>query len=1015
MQGLGRGLRRPLAKGRLATSLMVGTALAVMAGPALSQSAAPSQDAAADADAQQLDEIVVTGIRASLQNALSQKRTANNLIEVIEAEDIGKLPDQNLAEVLENVTGVQITREAGVGRGVQIRGTDANRVEINGVSTVGSGSGRSGISFDDLAASMISSVQVVKVPEAKTIEGSVGGTINLRTIRPLDLTEPLLAVRAQAEYSDLSETTTPRYSGTMGRRWDTSIGKIGLVGSFSYAEQDVAAFRPRVDRDAVVTPDSGRASAQPFPFLRVQFFNQDYDRFEYETKNFSGSAEWKPLGNLRFYFDATLNDQQRAEQSSTVQISTISDNGVVDNTTNTAFETVNLGSVRGPNGSTQLGSVQAALAGVILPRSNGNLAPYLRTTSDTGSRLTESRVFAFGGDWHGERLSVSGQISRSTSDSVLPSFNTTLEFVNPNGPQPVRGVSLANGVPIEFDLRDGTLQFGLAQGQTSTPTSAQLLDPANYRLHQVAQGRSVRENEENAVRLDLSYDMEGVLPFVTSVDGGLRWNETSALNDNVTGTTNFTNITTSFFRPSADRFADFVIAGPNNFNAADGRRLYFSDFLMLDGARAFGDPAGTLAALNAAIAASNAANGAAIPQIGAPTSQASAFFKIAEETRTAYLQANFEADAFGMPLRGNAGVRYVSTELTSRGNTVATGSTSNEAVNQSDYAYWLPRFNLVAEPRKDVVIRAGVARDIRRPDFNTLSSSVTFATSENTAVNRGNPSLQPETVLSFDLSGEYYFAPSSLVSLGVFHKVRENLFASVTESPPDNAVNGVVNRSRDPSCPGGGIYNPIAVINVNNPAKGQNGICVPLTSTFNVEGETTQTGVEAALQYDMSQWEDRLGWASGFGFIGNFTYQKTGGNVASYRTLGLTRNTARDLGFNPAPQDRVELENLSKYAYNATIFYEWAGLSARARYTWRSHFTNTEAFTSAFDVPRISGARGQLNASVNYEITPWATVGLEGINLTREDANEYCINDGALLCYNGLTDRRIVAGLSLRF
>ncbi|MNX37296.1 Colicin I receptor precursor [compost metagenome] len=995
---------------RLTTILLTTTAM-MIAAPAFAQSVEAGQDEAAT----QVDEIVVTGIRASLQNALSQKRKADNLVEVIEAEDIGKLPDQNLAEVLENVTGIQITREAGVGRGVQIRGTDANRVEINGVSTVGSGSGRSGISFDDLAASMISSVEVIKVPEAKTIEGSVGGTINLRTIRPLDLKEPLIAFRAQSEYSDLSDTLTPRYSGTMGKRWDTDFGQFGLVGSFSYAEQDVAAFRPRVDRDAVVTPTSGRASAEAFPFLRIQFFNQDLDNFEYETKNFAGSAEWKPRDNLKFYFDVTLNDQQRAEQSSTVQISTVSDNGVVDNTTNTSFETVNLGKVQGPNGVIDLGSVQAAQSGIILPRTNGNLAPYLRTTSDTGSRLTESQVFALGGEWHHDRLSVSGQASLSTSDSVLPSFNTTLEFVNPNGPQPVQGVSLANGVPIEFDLRGGTLQFGIAQGQASTPSAAQLLDPANYRLQQVAQGRSVRENEEKALRLDVSYATDGILPFITSIDAGLRWNETSALNDNVTGTTNFTNVTSSFFRPSGDRFSGLLTAGPNNFNAADDRRLYFSDFLIIDGARAFRDPAGTLAGFNAAIAASNAANGSNIPLIGAPTSQASAFFEIIEDTSTAYFQANFDTEAFGVPVRGNAGVRYVSTDLSSVGNTVATGGISTREVHDTSYEFWLPRFNLVAEPREDVIVRAGVARDIRRPDFNRLSSSVTFATSENTAVNRGNPNLLPETVLSFDLSAEYYFAPSSLISLGVFHKVRDNLFANVTESPPDNAVDGVVNRSRDQSCPGGGIYNPIAVINVNNPAKGQTGICVPLTSTFNVDGETTQTGVEAAFQYDLSQWEDRLGWASGFGFIGNFTYQKTGGNVASYRTIGLTRNTTRDLGFNPLPQDLVELENLSKYSYNATLFYERGGLSARMRYTWRSDFINTEAFTSAFDVPRVSDDRGQLNASINYEFNRWASVGIEAINLTREDANEYCINDDALLCYNGLTDRRIVAGLNIRF
>lgn len=108
------------------------------------------------------DFIVVQGIRGSLGSALNEKRQAPNLVEVIKAEDIGKLPDQNLAEVLENITGVQITREAGVGKGVQIRGTNANRTEINGVSTVGSGSGRSGISFEDVSADSICEVNSEK-------------------------------------------------------------------------------------------------------------------------------------------------------------------------------------------------------------------------------------------------------------------------------------------------------------------------------------------------------------------------------------------------------------------------------------------------------------------------------------------------------------------------------------------------------------------------------------------------------------------------------------------------------------------------------------------------------------------------------------------------------------------------------------------------------------------------------------------------------------------------------------
>ncbi|MDX1554548.1 MAG: TonB-dependent receptor plug domain-containing protein, partial [Xanthomonadales bacterium] len=91
-----------------------------------------------------LEEVIVTGsIRQSVATSINTKRFSDNLVEAIYSEDIGKLPDQNLAEVMENITGVQITRTAGVGTGVQIRGTNANRVEINGVSTVGSGAGRS--------------------------------------------------------------------------------------------------------------------------------------------------------------------------------------------------------------------------------------------------------------------------------------------------------------------------------------------------------------------------------------------------------------------------------------------------------------------------------------------------------------------------------------------------------------------------------------------------------------------------------------------------------------------------------------------------------------------------------------------------------------------------------------------------------------------------------------------------------------------------------------------------------
>lgn len=1024
--GAGRGAAN---NARLLARYLAGTAFSalVLPGAAYAQGHDPSvvddgpgvvesvvQDKLSNAE--EGEAIVVTGIRGSLQSALAEKRSSDNLVEIIQAEDIGKLPDQNLAEVLENVTGIQITREAGVGAAVQIRGTDENRTEINGVSTVGSGAGRGGISFEDLPAALISSLEVTKVPEARTIEGSVGGTINLRTLRPLELRDRLLSLRVQGEYSDLAGSFLPRISGTVGDNWSTGIGDIGVVLSGSYARSDVSAFRPRVDRDAVVTPTSGRASAESFPFLRAQFFDQDNDNFEYETLNFVGSLEWKPADNLRFYFDGIYNDQTRAQESTRVQISGVSANGVVDNTTNTAFETINLGILDGPNGRVDLGSVQATLAGVLRPNSSGALDPNLRTDSNTGSRVTDSRVYRLGGEWETGRLTIRAEGAISTSDTTNADFSTTLDFINPNH-LPVSAASIDNGVPIEWDLRNGTLQFGIAQGLTTTPTREHLLDPANYALRQVNQSLGMVENKEIAGRLDFSYDLMEAWPFIVSIDAGYRYNKTSSLNDSNVRNVGLTNAA-AINRPRANLFSDIMVPGPDNFDRADGRRLFIKDFLVIDPARSFSDPAAILASLNAAITANNAATtGPDIALLTTPTQQVAAFFDITEETHALYGQANFDGTDIGLPVRGNLGLRYVKTNVSSLGNTQTAGSNVvTPVVHDSSYEFFLPRFNLVIEPTRDFLIRTGVSRDINRPDFDDLSTSVSFGTGPNTPVPVGNPDLVPESVWSFDISGEWYFAPSGFVALGFFHKTRTNLFSEVRIDPfPARDANGGLAIDITSPCEQGGIFNPIADRNINNVMNPGTGICVPVTTVVNGEGNTTQTGIEAAVQYDLSRLEHALGFASGFGFIGNYTYQTTGGSAqnfpSNFRTADGPQGAFTALGI--VAQDRITLPNLSRHSYNLTLYYQKYGLSARARYTWRSSYISTDSFF--FGLPRVNGARGQLNASVNYDVTDNINVGVEGINLMGSDANQFCVNNEALLCFQGLTDRRITAGVSVKF
>ncbi|MEP2101940.1 MAG: TonB-dependent receptor [Parasphingorhabdus sp.] len=982
-------------------ALLGSTAIMMLASPAYAQDTATQESGAAVASDANENVIIVSGIRSSLASALAEKREASSLVEVIQAEDIGKLPDQNLAEVLENVTGVQITRRAGVGSGVQIRGTDDNRVEINGVGTVGSGTGRGGISFEDINAAIISSVEVTKAPEAKTTEGSVGGTINLRTIRPLDLTDRVMSFRAQGEYSELSDSIKPRFSASFGDSWSTGMGEIGIVLSGSYTQQEATSFRPRVDRDTLIAQGSGVTSTgapgPDFDYIGIQFLNQELENFEYDTINFAGTLEWAPNDNLKFFFDAIVNDQERRQDSSRIQgsgVSSLRFNNVPD-----SFETVNYGTLDGVN----LGSIQAALTGVIEP----NLArddddPNLRFSSDTGARVTDSQVYRFGGEWESGRFSMQAEASRSTSNTRNPNLSTTLNFINPNPLTPLDGTSNDNSVPFRYDLTGGALTFGVNFDSPFAPTVDQLLDPNNTVLDAITASNNRTENAENAARLDMSLELEDLTGFITSVDWGYRYNKASSLFDQIRSTFGTGAIANS---PNGSLFSELIVQGPSNFGDFDGRALAFRNFLVVDPDRAFSDPEGTLDILQAALATTNGS-------IDDPVSNPAAFFDIDETTNAVYGQANFE---FG-PVRGNIGLRYVSTKVNSRGNTVAAGVVT-PVTSSGSYQEWLPRVNLVADVTDDIVIRASYGEDLLRPDFNDLSLSVSFPTGPNNAVSLGNPNLAPETVQSFDASVSWYFAPASVLSVGFFHKKRDSLFVTQVE---DVAIDANGFRDITDPCEGGGIFNPLPDRNVLSNIPG-NGLCVPLQTIINDTASTKQTGVEVAFQYDLSQFEDTLGFASGFGIIANYTYQKFSGgeatNSASTRGAAILASSS---GL-PGPFTRVQgLLDFSPHAYNATLYYEKYGISARARYTWRDSFRTLDtaagaSLNSTLGFPTVTESRGQLNASVTYDVTDYLNIGVEGVNLTKSKIEQSCVNSGAQLCFQGLPDRRITFGATLSF
>ena len=1026
---------------------------AVLAG-AISLAIAPATFAQDD---EPIEEIVIVGIRSSLQSALNEKRASDNLVEVIQTEDIGKLPDQNLAEVLENIPGVQITREAGVGTGVQIRGTGSNITLMNGVATVGSGNGRTGIDFEDVDASIISAVEVTKAPMAKTIEGALGGVINLRTIRPLDLTESLASFRIQLEDSNLSdESAAPRFSGAWGDSWDTDAGEFGVVISGSHTESDVSHFRPRTDRDNLticvdpsdptfVAPSTcAGAPAGTTHFLGAQFLNQVLTNQEYTTQNLATSFEWAPSDRSKWYFDAIFNDQERREEGHRAQASNISrlqgnsDNSVDalgnptpgDNANFTAFRTYNLGTLLGSNGVQDLGSATLVTQGTFTPFqeestlfSDGRGAPFLRSSSDGSSRLTDSKMFRLGNEFViSDNFFGSAEVSRVTSDSVEANLDYTMNFINPNSYISTNGNFLLdgvtpdrrdeNGVPLIFNL-DGNIAWDINYDDPFAPTREQLLDPSNYVNDSGEYRYNTRDNEDTTVRADFSYDLEW--KSISSVDFGVRHNiRTSERRNTQASFGNNSNLSRSL---NASYISDLLIEMPNNYGDGTGSSLFVSGLLMLDPARA-ANAAATVDAINAARTAQNADTAGIstpIALIGDLLEREGEFFDIDETSTAIYAQANFEVGIF----RGNAGFRYVQTDLDSTANVDPGTGTLERTTLSNDYDFLLPRINLVADVSENVVLRAAYSEDLRRPDFDSISASRTFPGSGGVNSNSvgGNPFLLPEEVKSFDIGVEYYFAPASVVSLVYFNKKRSAIIEDAVDLPDET---GGLRDVIGPECEGGGIFSPLTESGIFG--NGETGVCVGNATEFNTSETTTQKGWELAFQYDLSQFEDKLGWASGFGILANYTKQEQDYNEA-FTTIGGSRATAfwEAQGFaGGVVEVPFQLLDLSEEAYNVTVYFENERLSARMRYTWRDAYYTDELPGTGNEFTPLGGrgvvnARGQLNAGASYYVNDNITLSLEGINLTESDADISCLNENALLCYRGITDRRLTFGAAYRF
>lgn len=283
----------------------------IVAAPALAQDGAGVPPAPTDNGAQETGEgeIIVTGIRGSLQSAQGLKRNADQVVDSIVAEDIGKLPDVNVTEALQRVSGIQVGRDRGEGSGITIRGLSQVTSTFNGRS---GGSGR-GVDLENIPAELISRVDVYKTPSADLVEGGIGGLINVITRKPLDKPGFTLSGSLRGRYSDLPDKVDPMVSALVSNSWEVGDGEFGILvaGSFQQRafESHVVSVgapvgQPGIDANAV------SLSEQYQPVI-----NADRRRIGIDAV-----IQYKPNPELEFYVQGTYQDANQLQQQYGVYI-----------------------------------------------------------------------------------------------------------------------------------------------------------------------------------------------------------------------------------------------------------------------------------------------------------------------------------------------------------------------------------------------------------------------------------------------------------------------------------------------------------------------------------------------------------------------------------------------------------------------------------------------------------------------------------------------------------------------
>ncbi len=698
-------------------STLIGTAVAM----ALFEPQAPAFADAAAADGEPIDEVVVTGIRGSLRASLETKRQAVGVVDALTAEDVGKFPDKNLAEALQRVPGIVISRDFGEGERVNLRGTNANltRTLLNGHGLATAdwfildqlNTTRS-FNYLMLPADVIGSVEVAKSPQADFEEGGIGGTINVKTRRPLDMRSGEAAIAAQAAFSEMSDSLDPQVSGLYS--WKNSSETTGFMISGKYEKRDIRRDGVEVLGYNTLDTDPGAGVNDVlYPALiGSALFEQERVR---TGLNFE--AQFKPsealeLGVAGLYskFEADNSNQNFLAWGSRA----IGNGGTLTNTT-IVDDTAVAGTISSlNNGTGDFGVVYDAINRF--------------ATAQTRS-LDLTLGYRFSEDWRLD-LRLGHTDAEGNTDS-----QPFVEFGSP--------------ATFTYDLRGKAPQVSYANVDPTDPNDMQFIFSS---LHQILNDDSEDYGYVDATRT-LDAGAFKSLKFgakLTDHERELRFNAT----------------TYGGFHVPINTTAAAAFAGP----------LTPGDFLDRISAP------GTLDAFWQID--KGAVNDILFDNLDSGTGRVlypQQSFSVTEKASAAYVMANLAGEKW----RGNVGLRYVETRQTSRGYIVGGGAIQNPYGNydpvsvERTYDDLLPSANFAFDLTGKLVLRVAAAKVMARPDYTDVAPRVSLNPGALTGTG-GNPNLDPYRANQMDVSLEWYADDDSLLAVALYYKDIESF---ITDRP----------------------------------------------------------------------------------------------------------------------------------------------------------------------------------------------------------------------------------------